>query len=231
VSIVSKNWLDLCWQDKIERLANSGEAIAAWLDRVDPAILACEPTGGYERALLAALRERGIPFLRVHPNQLVAFRDSRSIKAKTDRIDARLILAFLIDVLARRELRPGVVAATLIADCPNWAFCPASRSPRSSDWRRAPAKPARPAIARASATAAPGCAARCSMLPAAPSPILRRSATSTTGWCTQTAGRQGRAGRGDAQNPHHRQCRRPRSPALARRRALADRRRHIVPTA
>ena len=53
----------------------------------------------------ASLRERGIPFVRVHPNQLVAFRNSRGIRAKTDLIDARLILAFLSDGLARRELR------------------------------------------------------------------------------------------------------------------------------
>ena len=105
---ISKDWLDLCWQDKIERIANGGEAIAAWLDRVDPGLVGCEPTGGYERVLLTALRERGIAFVRVHPNQLVAFRNSRGIRAKTDRIDARLILAFLSDLLARRELRPGI---------------------------------------------------------------------------------------------------------------------------
>jgi transposase len=105
---VSKDWLDLCWQDKIERIANRGEAIAAWLDRVDPGLVGCEPTGGYERVLLGVLRERGIAFVRVHPNQLVAFRNSRGITAKTDRIDARLILAFLGGLLARHELRPGV---------------------------------------------------------------------------------------------------------------------------
>ncbi len=106
---VSKEWLDLCWQAGFERIANNGEAIAGWLDRVDPGLIGCEPTGGYERVLLMALRERGIAFLRVHPDQLVAFRDSRGIRAKTDRIDARLILAFLGDLLARRELRPGIL--------------------------------------------------------------------------------------------------------------------------
>lgn len=106
---VSKQWLDLCRQEEFERIANTGEAIAAWLDRVGPGLVACEPTGGYERGLLTALRQRGIPFVRVHPNQLVAFRNSRGIRAKTDRIDARLMLAFIDDRLARRELRPSVI--------------------------------------------------------------------------------------------------------------------------
>jgi transposase len=113
---VSKDWLDLCWQEGLERIANAGEAIAAWLDRVGPGLVACEPTGGYERVLLTALRERGIPFVRVHPNQLVAFRNSRGIRAKTDLIDARLILAFLSDRLARRELRPSILGPDGLRD-------------------------------------------------------------------------------------------------------------------
>ena len=78
---------------RVERIANTREAVAAWLERVAPGLIACEPTGGYERTLIAAARERGIPFVRVHPNDVVAFRKSRGIKAKTDAIDARLILA------------------------------------------------------------------------------------------------------------------------------------------
>lgn len=113
---VSKDWLDLCWQERLERIANTGEAIAAWLDRVGPGLVACEPTGGYERVLLTALRQRGIPFVRVHPNQLVAFRNSRGIKAKTDRIDARLMLHFIDDRLVRRELRPSVIGPDGLRD-------------------------------------------------------------------------------------------------------------------
>jgi transposase len=98
---VSKDWLDLCWQDKLERIANAGEAIAAWLDRTVPGLVACEPTGGYERALLAALRERDILFVRVHPNQLVAFRNSRGIRAKPAPAQAG-------DRLHRRPPDPGL---------------------------------------------------------------------------------------------------------------------------
>src|ERR1700730_9196590 len=108
---VSKDWLDLCASNAagVERIANPREAVAAWLERVAPGLIACEPTGGYERTLIAAARERGIAYLRVHPNDVIAFRKSRGIKAKTDAIDARLILAFVCDKAARAELRPSLI--------------------------------------------------------------------------------------------------------------------------
>jgi transposase len=101
---VSKDWLDLCLagEAKVERLDNSEAAIGDWLDTTQPALVAFEPTGGCERLLAVALRAREIPFLRVHPNDICAFRRSRGIKAKTDQIDARAIADFAADVLARR---------------------------------------------------------------------------------------------------------------------------------
>lgn len=107
---VAKEWLDLCraGATKVERIANTEAAVGAWLDRVRPALVAFEPTGGYERSLRDALRERGIVFVRVHPNDVIAFRKSRAIKAKTDRIDAHLIAAFAADELARRGVRPAI---------------------------------------------------------------------------------------------------------------------------
>lgn len=116
---VAKDWLDLCWEGEAARIANNREAIGAWLDRVGPGLVACEPTGGYERPLVAALRERGIPFRRVHPNAVIAFRHSRGIKAKTDRITAcpragrrpdpgaRLIRDFVCEGLTR-GVRPHI---------------------------------------------------------------------------------------------------------------------------
>jgi hypothetical protein len=41
--------------------ANSAAAVAGWLDRVAPGLVAFELTGGHERILIAALHERGIP--------------------------------------------------------------------------------------------------------------------------------------------------------------------------
>lgn len=113
---VSKDWLDLCWIGASERIANDPVSIAAWLQRVAPGLVACEPTGGYERALVSALRERGIPFIRVHPNAVIAFRKSRGIKAKTDRIDARLICEFVADGLRRRGLHPHIFGVDMLRD-------------------------------------------------------------------------------------------------------------------
>jgi len=105
---VSMEWLDLCWDDRTERIANEATAIAAFLDRVAPGIVACEPTGGYERALTRAVRERGIVFVRVHPNAVIAYRKSRGVRAKSDRIDARLIRDYVLDVVLRYGVRAHV---------------------------------------------------------------------------------------------------------------------------
>jgi transposase len=107
---VSKHWLDACLfgQAGVERIANTPQAIAAWLKRASPDLVALEPTGGYERTLCAALRERGIRYAKLHPNALLAFRKSRGIRAKTDRIDARLIADFAADSLARGAIPPAI---------------------------------------------------------------------------------------------------------------------------
>lgn len=105
---VSKGWLDFAHDGKVERIDNSEEAIGCWLERVRPSLVAFEPTGGYERALQRRLRLLGILFVRVHPNEIVAYRKSRGIKAKTDKIDARLIAEFAAEVLSRRGLKPSI---------------------------------------------------------------------------------------------------------------------------
>jgi transposase len=106
---VAKGWLDVCVAGGCERIDNTAAAVLSWLERVRPGLVACEPTGGYERVLLDALKQRAIPFVRVHPNQLVAFRASQGLRAKTDRIDARLILAFVHHRLSQRGLRTAIL--------------------------------------------------------------------------------------------------------------------------
>lgn len=116
---VAKDWLDICSADsqRIERIDNTAEAIGAWLKRAGPALVAFEPTGGYERTLQAILHESGTTtFVRVHPNDVVAFRKSRAIKAKTDQIDARLIAAFAAEELTRRGPPQPIVADETLRD-------------------------------------------------------------------------------------------------------------------
>lgn len=107
---VSKEWLDLsvAGEAGCERIGNNEDEIAAFLQRRRPSLVAFEPTGGYERVLREALRARGILFTRVHPNDVIAFRKARGIKAKTDPIDARLIADFAAEASARRGLRPAI---------------------------------------------------------------------------------------------------------------------------
>lgn len=106
---VSKEWLDLARNGRVERIDNSEQAIERWLKEVRPGLVAFEPTGGYERVLQRCLRVRGVLFVRVHPNAVIAYRKSRSIKAKTDRIDALLIGEYAAEVLSRRGLKPSLV--------------------------------------------------------------------------------------------------------------------------
>lgn len=115
---VAKGWLDICFagEAQVERIDNRAEAIAAWLQRARPNLVAYEPTGGYERTLQAMLRTQGVLFVRVHPNDVVAFRKSRAIKAKTDRIDARLIAAFAAEELTRRGLQPAIVGDEVLRE-------------------------------------------------------------------------------------------------------------------
>lgn len=107
---VSKEWLDIALAGGgiVERIENSEAAIAEWLQRVQPGLAAFEPTGGYERLLQRALREGGVLYVRVHPNEVIAYRKSRGVKAKTDRIDARLIASFAAEELVRRGLKPAI---------------------------------------------------------------------------------------------------------------------------
>lgn len=111
---VAQDWLDIaeaCDAGRVRRIANTSEAITRWVASLDPrriGLLAFEPTGGLERTLRQALAAARIPFARVHPNEVAAFRASRGVKAKTDAIDARLLADFAARELSRRGLAPIV---------------------------------------------------------------------------------------------------------------------------
>jgi len=115
---VSKEWLDLAvaGSGKSERIDNKEQAVTRWLKRVEPGLVAFEATGGYERVLQRCLRDRGIVFVRVHPNEVIAYRKSRGIKAKTDRIDARLIADFAAEVASRRGRKLGIAADEVLRE-------------------------------------------------------------------------------------------------------------------
>ena len=119
---VAQDWVDIAYTDRpgdAVRVANAPEALAAWVETLGPArigLVAFEPTGGLERPLRRALVAAGIAFARVHPNEVVAFRTCRGIKAKTDAIDAALLAAFAKEELSRRGLGPLVEADDELRD-------------------------------------------------------------------------------------------------------------------
>ncbi|HRW61321.1 MAG TPA: IS110 family transposase [Defluviicoccus sp.] len=106
---VSKGWVDIAVHGvtAVQRIDNTAEAIGGWARAVDAesvGLIAFEPTGGYERTLRRCLVEAGLPFARVHPNEIAAFRGRRGGKAKTDRLDAILLAAFAAVELSGRGL-------------------------------------------------------------------------------------------------------------------------------
>jgi len=68
--------------------------LLAHLPTLPHPLVVFEASGGYERKLLDALREASIAHRLINPARIRAFALSEGIKAKTDPIDARLILRF-----------------------------------------------------------------------------------------------------------------------------------------
>ena len=56
--------------------------------------IAVEPTGGYEKPLVKALRGAGLPVEMVHTSRFAAYRTLIGAKAKSDTSDARLLAAY-----------------------------------------------------------------------------------------------------------------------------------------
>jgi transposase len=69
---------------------------------LDSALVVCEATGGYERKLMELLFEQKIPVALVNPSRVRNFARSEGIKAKTDPIDAQMLLRFA----KSKDLRP-----------------------------------------------------------------------------------------------------------------------------
>ena len=66
----------------------------------------CEPSGGYERALVQALVGAQLKISLVPANRVRQFARAKGILAKTDRIDAKLLCAF------GEAMQPGTISAS-----------------------------------------------------------------------------------------------------------------------
>jgi transposase len=80
------------------RVPNTDDGIARLVAAVQQVagveLVVLEATGNYHRPLLAALLAAGMPVSVLNPVQLVAFRQSRLGRHKTDRADAQLLARF-----------------------------------------------------------------------------------------------------------------------------------------
>jgi transposase len=96
---VAQDKLDLARSDSDKLLgfandpAGIGHIVQAMI-AARPAVIVVEATGGLERPLTEALLEAGLPVALVHPGRVRSFARGLGILAKTDRLDARVLLRF-----------------------------------------------------------------------------------------------------------------------------------------
>jgi transposase len=96
---VSKAKLDVAQVPDAEAwsVSNDGAGVRAAVERLAalaPRLIVLEATGGYERAVVAALAAAQLPVVVVNPRQIRAFGRAIGLLAKTDRLDAGLLARF-----------------------------------------------------------------------------------------------------------------------------------------
>jgi transposase len=96
---VAKAHLDVAVRSTGEhwRLTNDDPAIAGLVTRLkelQPALVVLEATGGFERAVTAALAAAGVSVAVVNPRQVRDFAKATGKLAKTDRLDAQTLAHF-----------------------------------------------------------------------------------------------------------------------------------------
>ena len=122
---VSKDQLDLarCDRDAVASFPNDAAGVAAvvaLLAGAGPALatIVVEATGGLERPLLEALLDAGLPAALVHPGRVRYFARGLGVLAKSDPIDARVLVKFgqlASPRLAERRTKNQAELADLVA--------------------------------------------------------------------------------------------------------------------
>ena len=93
---VSKRWLDV-WtlssetHSRFERTADGFVSLVAWLQSEGIVRVGLEASGGYEQAVCRALHETNFEVVLHQPAEVRHFARFRRIRAKSDKIDARVI--------------------------------------------------------------------------------------------------------------------------------------------
>lgn len=116
---VAKASLDVALRPSGEQwsVANEEAGVAALVDRLrplQPALVVCEATGGFERAAIAMLAAAGLPVVVANPRQVRDFARATGQLAKTDRLDAGTLALFAERI--RPTPRPLPDAAAQLLD-------------------------------------------------------------------------------------------------------------------
>ncbi|WP_027481701.1 IS110 family transposase [Deinococcus pimensis] len=117
---VGKTWLDVAVRPSSEtwRVPNNPlgtGALAAHLAAFSPALIVLESTGGYERLVVAALREQTMPVVVAHGWHVRQFARGIGHQAKTDRIDALVLARYAEQVRPPIREKPDAYVEVLRA--------------------------------------------------------------------------------------------------------------------
>lgn len=96
---VSKDRLDVAvlgmGQEKQVKNTQVGVAeLVAWLLELQPELIVVEATGGYQRGVVDALFQAGLPVAVVNPARVRQFARACGLLAKTDKLDAQVLAEF-----------------------------------------------------------------------------------------------------------------------------------------
>lgn len=107
---IAKSHLDAAIKKEKRRLPNDAlghRQLISWIKRMEGQVqVICEPSGGYERALVLALARAQIRLSLVQANRVRQFARAAGILAKTDRIDTEVLCAF------GEAMRPATITAS-----------------------------------------------------------------------------------------------------------------------
>lgn len=100
---VSKHFLDIFDNGRVERVPNTDESVAALAARWQASFVLFEATGRYDARVRKALEAAGVSFARVNPARARHFARATGRLAKTDAIDARMLALMAQSLSVARE--------------------------------------------------------------------------------------------------------------------------------
>jgi transposase len=115
---VSKDRLDVMVlpEQQCSSVANGPPGWAELIEQLrcfSIAAIGLEASGGYERGVMRSLLAAGMPVRQINPFRLRQFANASGVLAKNDRLDARMIAAFVAIIPTRPVQRPAPVVERL----------------------------------------------------------------------------------------------------------------------